>query len=207
MAKVSELTDQELSNYINAYEKKVANGDELEKNTKVLTSLKNELHKRNGSEVSDEPVVVHHSSDVNYNNYEEAGFGARAIAFFIDGILLGICNQILVLGIMAIVKSSLPSNFKVLSTIIPIFVMVGLPIAYVIFFLRKNGQTIGKKIMKIKIIDEKGSDQLDAKTILKREALGKFISAVVFYIGFIVTLFGKKAWHDSLADTKVVKLK
>ena len=56
-------------------------------------------------------------------------------------------------------------------------------------------------------IDENGNDQLDVKTILKRETVGKFLSAIIFYLGFIVTLFGKRAWHDSLADTKVIKVK
>ncbi len=212
MAKISEMTDGDLVKYIKAYEKKVESGVDLEKSNRLLNGLKKEQVKRRSSGKPVKPVKpvkaveVHHSSDIDYSDYDDAKFGSRAIALFIDSVILGITNQILIAAITAVGKSAMPAEFKLISMIVPIITIISLPTAYAIYFLRKNGQTIGKKIMKIKVIDNDGSDQLSIKAILLREVLGKVLSTVIFYLGFIVVLFGKKSWHDSIAGTKVIKV-
>jgi uncharacterized RDD family membrane protein YckC len=205
MAKISEMTDEVLAKYIQAYTKKVETGVDVIKNTKLLNSMNNELEKRKSSN-SDVKPVIHHSSDIDYSSYANASFKARAIALLIDSIILGIGNEIFVSSITAIFKTSIPPEFKLFSLLVNILGMILLPTAYVLFFLRRNGQTLGKKLMKIKIINLDGSDNLTVGTIILRESIGKLISAIILYIGFIIVLFGKESWHDSIAKTKVIKI-
>jgi uncharacterized RDD family membrane protein YckC len=64
--------------------------------------------------------------------------------------------------------------------------------------------TLGKQLMKIKVIDEKGH-RLELKDAFLRSA-GKVISQAVLSIGFIWILFDQKhrGWHDMIAKTYVV---
>ena len=127
MAKISEMTDDVLVKYISAYKKKVDTGVDLEKNSKLLSSLKKEQSKRDKIDSVQEPIAVHHTSDIDYSDYENASFNARTMAFFIDGIILGIGNQILVACIVAITKSSVPPEFKIFTVLVQVVVMIGLP--------------------------------------------------------------------------------
>lgn len=77
--------------------------------------------------------------------------------------------------------------------------------AYCFFLEGSEAQaTIGKRIMKQKVVFEDGSG-LSINQSLMRNAL-KFLSYVPFNIGFIWALFDKKgqAWHDKIARTYVI---
>ncbi len=77
---------------------------------------------------------------------------------------------------------------------------------YNVFMLTKrNGQTIGKKLLSIKVITNDGVP-LTWQRALLREFLGKGIISVIFFIGYLWALVDKRhqAFHDKIAGTFVI---
>lgn len=125
-----------------------------------------------------------------------AGFWRRFVAFFIDTVIVGIVNFVfqqffyaLKIGWLGILASLVVS------------------IGYYVFYQQNIGQTIGKKTMKIKVIDAQG--QTPSKvTFFLREIIGKFISGILFGIGYLWMLWDpkKQTLHDKIASTYVIRL-
>lgn len=71
----------------------------------------------------------------------------------------------------------------------------------------KFHQTLGKKIMKIKVLPNKESKEHSLIHILLRENLWKFVSAIFFGLGYFFALLreDRRGWHDMLGGTKVVQ--
>jgi uncharacterized RDD family membrane protein YckC len=65
--------------------------------------------------------------------------------------------------------------------------------------------TLGKKVMKIKVVSEDGA-RISIRRSMARN-LFKIISAIPIYLGFIWILFNKKrrGWHDMVAKTYVIE--
>lgn len=89
----------------------------------------------------------------------------------------------------------------------PLLNFVFLPISwcYNIFFITKNGATLGKRFFKLKVVRIDQTPVSLGKVIL-RETVGKFVSSLVFSLGYFWAIFdGKKqAWHDKIAGTYVI---
>ena len=118
-----------------------------------------------------------------------AGSGERFVAFLIDAILLGIIGSVL----------NQVSDTQIIGTIVGA--------AYCMYFwVKQDGQTLGKKAMKIKVVRVDGK-QLDWMTAGLRY-LGYIVSGIPLLLGYIWILFdGKKqGWHDKIASTYVVKV-
>lgn len=73
-----------------------------------------------------------------------------------------------------------------------------------IYSRMRYGVTIGKMVLKIKIIKEDGG-KVTYKDVLIRE-LASYISAIVWFLGYLWVLWDKRkqAWHDKLMHTLVV---
>jgi uncharacterized RDD family membrane protein YckC len=127
---------------------------------------------------------------------EKAGFGIRVVAFVIDGVILailtGILNSILFAG------DSVRGNG--LNT------LVGL--AYSMYFWSSygHGQTVGNRIMKLRVIKTDGSELTLTDTFLRY--VGLILSFLCLFIGVIWVAFdaNKQGWHDKIASTYVVKI-
>lgn len=143
----------------------------------------------------------------------------RILAFFLDNAILGLINTvifyififskteemneaILLYGQEAVFKEFLGGYlialflgtffFVLNSVVLPAFVL--------------HGQTIGKKIVKIRTVKKDDESQTPGVGIfLLRETLGKWISSL-FFIGYIFFLVSKenKTFHDMLFKTTVV---
>jgi uncharacterized RDD family membrane protein YckC len=74
-----------------------------------------------------------------------------------------------------------------------------------IYFWTK-GQSIGKHILGLKVIDSFTGEQLSFGKMALRETIGKFISGFVFCLGYfwILTDNDNQGWHDKLVDSKVM---
>jgi uncharacterized RDD family membrane protein YckC len=127
-------------------------------------------------------------------NQKYADFLTRFIAIFIDAIVVSIISSIL--------STTKGGSSSAISTM-PGFLIGGL--YYVLMWSYQNGQTLGKKVMKIKVVREDGKP-VDLTTSILRY-IGYFISAFVFFLGFLWILFDskKQGWHDKIAKTYVVK--
>lgn len=126
---------------------------------------------------------------------EKAGFWTRVLAFIIDAVLLGIVGQILSI---AIAEGDF-TRTQGLQT------LVGL--AYYLYFWTSygGGQTIGMRVLNIKVVRTDGT-QLDLVGGILRY-VGLIISFAVIFIGVIWVAFDsqKQGWHDKIARTYVVK--
>lgn len=126
-----------------------------------------------------------------------AGTGARFLAVLIDGLILFAVGYVLGL-VLGGQEGENGALLQVLSIIVQI--------AYLVFYQGSTGQTVGKKVMKIKVVDANGNKP-SYLTFFLRDYIGKAISAIIFFIGFFMILWdkNKQGLHDKIASTYVVK--
>jgi uncharacterized RDD family membrane protein YckC len=119
-----------------------------------------------------------------------ATFVERFVAFLVDSVLLGFVNYVLVqlLG-DASQLASLVVGIAYFGT------LEGGP----------TGQTVGKKVMRIKVVRASTGDQLGFGTALLRW-VAHFLSAIVFLLGYFWMLWDpeRQCWHDKIARTLVI---
>lgn len=132
-----------------------------------------------------------------------AGFWIRFWAYVIDMIVVGSLHRIVVYPLLrwldiSIVETSMLSTVAI-STAVVMY-------AYFIMMTKFLGQTLGKMVFGLKVIDE-NKEKLSWDTVIFRELIGKFISKTAFFLGFITIGFSskKKGWHDYFADTLVIQ--
>ena len=121
----------------------------------------------------------------------------RFLAFFIDNIIMFIILFPLIM-IMSDTKS-IPSSQE-LNVLQIIFIPIIL-----FMWVKWGGATPGKKIMKIKIVDENSFGSLTGGQAILRY-IG-YIPSSIMFIGFIMILFTKKkqGLHDKIAKTVVIE--
>ena len=79
-------------------------------------------------------------------------------------------------------------------------------VSYHTIFTYKLGQTPGKMILGIQVVDA-NRQKPTLKQIILREVIGKIIVFLVMFIGFIWVIWDpkKRGWHDYISNTYVVK--
>ncbi|MBZ0294040.1 MAG: RDD family protein [Anaerolineae bacterium] len=122
-------------------------------------------------------------------SYELAGFGTRFFAYIIDGIIIGLIAGLL-FGSARWAGGGLGW-------------LVGMAYCWY-FWTRQDGQTLGKKVMNVRVIRTDGAPLTDSDAILRY--IGYYISGLLLGLGFLWALFDSKtqALHDKLANTYVV---
>ena len=126
----------------------------------------------------------------------KAGFWIRFAAIFVDGILIGIVNS--ALAAILSLNNNGRSGLQIL-----------LGLLYYVYFWSSNspwpGQTVGNKLLNIRVIRTNGSDLTISQALIRY--VGLFISIAVIFIGVIWAAFdpNKQGWHDKIADTYVIK--
>ena len=119
---------------------------------------------------------------------QKAGFFTRFLAVFIDGLILVPFTG----GIVYITGSQ----------------WAGLPIQLLyeaVLISQWNGQTIGKKIMGVRVTTTSGG-KVDIMMAFIR-SLSKILSALILLLGYLWMLWDEKSqtWHDKIANTYAVK--
>lgn len=137
-----------------------------------------------------------------------AGFFCRFAALLIDGVLVGLGLMIVKIPVWIINLSVGDSflfqpflfNFSVFDVIYYL-----LTVTYFVLMTYFSGATIGKHLMKIKVIDIRG-EKPSFLSVLLRETVGRYLSALIIYIGYIIAAFDdrKQGLHDRIADTYVI---
>lgn len=81
-------------------------------------------------------------------------------------------------------------------------------VGYIIWAVRlfSRGTTPGKSLLGMRVVKEAGP-AAGFGTMLLRETIGKWISGLIFSLGYLWILFDKdrQGWHDKLASTYVVQ--
>jgi uncharacterized RDD family membrane protein YckC len=77
---------------------------------------------------------------------------------------------------------------------------------YYVLLTTLQGQTLGKMVLGIQVVDPGGSIP-SLGTVLLREVVGKFVSGLAFNLGYVWVAWDreKRAWHDHIAGTYVIR--
>lgn len=162
----------------------------------------------------DKKVEKFHNDDEDYSSHRSGGFFIRLLSALLDGFILGIVQKsstTLVLFLASL--SGLPfNNFQKLppswqfSVIILNFVG-----SYFIILrpIKKYGQTPGKRILKLKILNDDFVVNFSWWQIIFREFFAKIITLSLFFVSGPMIIFrtDKRVLHDFICGTRVVRLK
>jgi uncharacterized RDD family membrane protein YckC len=160
------------------------------------------------------------STVISGQNPRMASFKDRGVAFIIDYFILAIASFALTaifspmyfynLGNMmkggsqaAAASTSFMGGTQMFMGLISLAVFLG----YFGYFYTTQGQTLGKKAMKLKVVRAVDLKYVTWGEAILRELFRAFISGVFFFLGYLwYFMSGKRqCWHDSVASTYVVK--
>lgn len=126
----------------------------------------------------------------------------RAMAFFIDEMLLSFLLIIALWDSFAVAKT-MEEMINLTNTFVLEY--MAMKIIYQAFFVMQYGASIGKLVMKIRVIEIKTLDNPNVISALNR-AIFRVISEMFFYLGFLWGMLDplRRTWHDNTAKTLVV---
>lgn len=153
-----------------------------------------------------------------------ASFGRRLGAMLLDGLIVGgvIGALTIIVGIIfaavgigaGIMESASQGQsdtaimgITAISIVIQLFEYL-LILSYLVLFTGLKGQTLGKKILKIKVIKKSTGNVPGIGGAILREVVGKFASSFIGGLGYFWVLWDreKQTWHDKIAGTIVIKV-
>lgn len=137
---------------------------------------------------------------------EPAGFWLRVLAATIDSLVCNTVIFVMSLSLGYLFKTS-HYSFNEMAQLIVMAMGIIVTLFYYIFFTGYGGQTPGKMALQIKVIHNNGT-QVSYGQAIMRETIGKMISYLLLGIGYLMVAFrrDKRAMHDLLASTRVIKL-
>lgn len=132
----------------------------------------------------------------------------RAGAQILDGCIVGIVQAPLNIILMFIAIGAGGPEAAQSGWVTIVSWLISLPVIYFYYghFYSKKGATPGKMALKLRVVDSyTGSNPTYGKAFL-RETVGKFISAIVLGIGYLIAIFrsDKKTFHDMICGTQVL---
>ena len=144
------------------------------------------------------------------------GFWRRTLAFLIDQVVLNIIYLLLLFaGVLSRFLGQAaggffrpgagtgggPADFSLLYTL----AVVVATVLYFTYFVGASGQTPGKMLLGLRVIQASGEPMTPGIAFLRW--VGYLISGLVFCLGFLWVAFDgrKQGWHDKIAATIVVR--
>jgi len=126
----------------------------------------------------------------------------RAMAFFIDEMLLSFLLVIALWDSFA-QAVTMEQMINITNTFVLEYMLI--KIIYQAFFVMQYGASIGKIVMKIRVIDINTIQTPNVVVSLNR-AIFRVISELLMYLGFLWGLLNpeRQTWHDKTAKTLVV---
>ncbi|MDD5051892.1 MAG: RDD family protein [Sulfuricurvum sp.] len=133
-----------------------------------------------------------------------ASIRQRTAAFGIDELLLSILMMIILWDTMAKAQT-IESIIAVTNSFILEYLSI--KIIYQTFFTMQYGATIGKIVMKIRVIEVYTLSNPSFLCALNR-SIFRVISEILFYMGFVWAMLDpyRRSWHDRTARTLVVNV-
>lgn len=153
---------------------------------------------------------IQEGAAINTGALNYAAFGPRFLAFFLDGIIIFVFNQVVnlaVLGVGATVfaqSGHRPGVSMGLSMFVMVFLLAG-NICYEVILVGTYGATLGKMALKMKVVTADGGRISYARSFGRYFA--KMLSSFTCLIGFIIAAFDnpqRRALHDHICNTRVV---
>lgn len=137
---------------------------------------------------------------MNEGTVEYASFLSRFLAGLIDAVLL----MIVAIPIGMVFSSG---NVENAYTANPLGNLIWA--VYSVFMINKYGATLGKMALGIRVQNQTTGANLTIVEAILREVVGKFLSGMVFLLGYLWMLWdpNKQTWHDKIAKSIVVRKK
>ena len=141
--------------------------------------------------------------------------GTRLVATILDGIVIAVMVYMPFM-VAAIMVGAIGRATGIGNDVGPLFLAIGSLgiVGFIVWcwltikYVRSNGQTIGKKILGIKVVRTDGSAISLGRIFWLRNVVNGLISIIPLY-GIIDALFifgeSRQCVHDKIADTSVVK--
>jgi uncharacterized RDD family membrane protein YckC len=152
-----------------------------------------------------------------------ASFGSRALGEVIDFLLYGALNALfIVVGVAFIITASgdcidkIDANATCTNTDVngPLLLLgiaiIAAGVLLVLFLyvraLGRTGQTWGRKIAKVKVVDQNTMQPLGFGRALGRTLFARLISTSLFGLGYWWMLWDdqKQTWHDKVVGSAVI---
>ena len=133
--------------------------------------------------------------------YQYAGFWIRLAAVIIDTIILMIIFT--PIGFLFASEADMQNSFAWTTTD---WIMQAIGIIFIVFCWVKFAGTPGKRLLKLKVLDEATGNNLSIGQAILRY-IGYIPSTLVLFLGYFWIIWdGKKqGWHDKIAKSVVVK--
>jgi uncharacterized RDD family membrane protein YckC len=136
------------------------------------------------------------------------GFGERLVAYVIDAVIVSV-----VVGVVAAIGGTAiglgvagDSGLAVATGAFVLAVAIVVSIGYFPWFWVRSGQTPGLRTMGLRVVRDVDGGPVDWFHAFLR-LFGYWISAAIFYLGFIWILIDqrKRGWSDLIAGTVVIR--
>jgi len=134
--------------------------------------------------------------------FEVASSKKRAAAFLIDDLVVGLFIFIIFYDqIITITTNEALTAFSQNN----LMMIVSIKILYHTFFVWQNGKTLGKQLMRLKVIEIYRVSHPTLPVALLRASI-RIVSEMFFYIGFLFAFFSPmvQTLHDKLTKCVVV---
>jgi len=143
---------------------------------------------------------------------EYAGFGLRALAKLLDGLIIGLPAVLLIALVLAVIVPPLAKNRAngdiVALLIFGTIAFVGFAVIFFqIWCLPKYGGTPGKRILGLRVVTADGGKISWGRAIGR--FFGEWVTGLIpFWIGYIIAAFDpeRRTVHDHIAGTRVIKV-
>lgn len=146
----------------------------------------------------------------SYDNGQAAcaGFWVRAAAYALDSVIvfLGLLIVRLIMsGVMSMTEGTVLGGGILFQYTLKDIVLYIVQVLYFILCTYFTGTTLGKRAMNLRVVSDQGN-KLTLFTVVYRETVGRFLSGIILYIGYIIAGIDpqKRALHDILCDTRVI---
>jgi uncharacterized RDD family membrane protein YckC len=167
------------------------------------------LRKRPTQTRSEPPAFRYRKDGVTELAY--AGFWMRVAAYLIDSLIISAVNTVAFLLLFVIAIADAPAagdTSPAFSSAIYLVLLASFIFSWLYFTIPESGSrqaTIGKRALGLIVTDEEGRRIGFGKA--NGRYFGKFLSALILYIGFIMVAFTgrKQGLHDLLAGTLVLR--
>ena len=126
----------------------------------------------------------------------------RAVSAIIDELLL---SFLLIVALWDSFSNAQTMEEMILVTNAFVLEYMAMKIIYQAFFTMTYGASIGKIVMRLRVIEIKTLDNPNVLSALNR-AIFRVISEMLFYLGFLWGLLdpSRQTWHDKTAKTLVI---
>jgi len=146
------------------------------------------------------------------NDQHYAGFWIRFAAHMIDFVIvmaaLGIIETFL-MPVMELLEDTPVGGEIIFQYTLTDVIEYFLTVVYFIVMTYFTGATLGKKVLKLKVVSVRETEKLSLFQVIYRETVGRYLSDAFLGLGYLTVAFNKekKAIHDMLCDTRVIEVR